>query len=284
MQSGIMQSFSRVVRVKALINCKIKLMCVWKGLQSAFTWDNKVLFFRQKAPANPIFLKTLVFLCTQSLIMLNSSYKECIFSFEYWAGCCSRADHIHCRTHKVISIKRTHKVISIAQNCSSHICLIWKAGSAPVITKSWETHFLRFAQLQDSQIGADTSSSFTLMEIFHSAKHHYCFHYISSPYAYCAEWRIQENRTVPWTGKFFTCYLHICPCTIIPTKKSCRVKIAIYLQCSILICVGALFIYYSYSFPYAENYFWPPFTKMRFCTLILVLWTVTGHKVPSQRK
>lgn len=152
-----------------------------------------MLFIRQKALANPVFLNTLVFLCTHSLIMLNSNYKKHILSFEYWAGCCSRTLHIHCRTCNVISI---------AQNCSSYISLIWKAGSASAIKKSWETHFLRFAQLQDSQIGADTSSSFTLVEMFHSAKHYYCFHYISSPSAYCAEWWIQENRTVPWTGNF----------------------------------------------------------------------------------
>lgn len=133
MQSGIMQSFSRFVRGKTpLINCKIKLMRFWKCLHSAFTWDNKVLFIRQKAPANPIFLNTLVFLCTHSLIMLNSNYKEHILSFEKWAGCCSRAYHIHFWTCKVIST---------AQNCSSYVCLIWKAGSTSVIKKSWDTHF-----------------------------------------------------------------------------------------------------------------------------------------------
>lgn len=169
MQSGVMQSFRRVVRVETIINCKIKLMCVWTGLHNAFTWDNKGLFIRQKAPANPVFLNTLVFLCTPSLIMLNNIYKEHILSFEYWAGCCSRACHIHCRTCTVIST---------AQSCLSYICLIWKAGKASVIRKSWETCFLRFSQLQDSQRGADTSSSFTLIEVFHSAKHHYCYHYI----------------------------------------------------------------------------------------------------------
>lgn len=149
----------------------------------------------------------LVFLCTHSLIMLNSSYKGHILSFEHWAGCCSRACHTHCRTCKVISI---------AQSCSSCICLLWKAGTA---FKNLETHFLGFAQLQDSQIGADASSSFALIEMFHSAKHHYCFHYISSPYAYCAEWWILENWTLPWTGKFFSCYLHICSCTINRQKR-----------------------------------------------------------------
>lgn len=138
MQSDVMQSFSRVVRVRTLINCKIKLMCVWTGLHSAFTWDKMALFIGEKAPANPVFLNTHVFLCTHPLIMLNRSYKEHILSFEYWAGCCSRACHIP---------SRTCKVISTAQSCSSHICLIWRAGSASVIRKPWETHFLRFAQL-----------------------------------------------------------------------------------------------------------------------------------------
>lgn len=68
-------------------------------------------------------------------------------------------------------------------------------------------------------------SSFTVMEMFHSAKHHYCFHYISSPYTYCAEWLIQENWTVAWTGKFFTCYLHIWSFTIIPTQKNVELRL-----------------------------------------------------------
>lgn len=195
----------------------------------------------------------------------------CLLSIEVAAA--PGAYHIHFRTCKVIYI---------AQNCKSCMCIIWKAVSASVIKKILRDPFSKVssAARQPDRCWHQLSS-FTLMEMFHSAKHYYCFHYISSPYTYCAEWLIQENWTVAWTGKFFTCYLHIWSFTIIPTQKNVELRLQLIFR--IQYWCGLVF-YSECSFHYAENYFWPHFRKLSFSTSILVLGTATSHSSSFREK
>lgn len=163
--------------------------------------------------------------------MLNSFHKECILPFEYWSSCCCKS----------LPYSFQNKQSNIPSNELQIMCGVWKAASVTVIKKSskWSSRVCSAAR-QPARCWHQLYS-FTLMEMFHSAKHHYCFYYISSPYTYCLEWLIQENWTVAWARFFF----HLLPPYLVihcnTYAKECRVKIAAYLQDSILIWVDILF-------------------------------------------
>lgn len=110
--------------------------------------------------------------------------------------------------------------------------------------------------------------------MFHSEKHHYYFHYISSPYTYCAERLIQENWAVVRTGNFFPYYLHIWLLTIIPMQNN--VELRFHLISRIQYWYEQTF-YSECSSYYAEKYFGPHLWKLIFNTWVLVLRPAVIH-------
>lgn len=110
--------------------------------------------------------------------------------------------------------------------------------------------------------------------MFHTEKHRYCLHYISSPYTYCAERLIQENWTVVRTGNFLPYYLHIWLLTIIPMQNNVELRFHL---------ISRIQYWYELTFHsecssyYAENYFGPHFRKLIFNAWVLVLRPAVSH-------
>lgn len=127
-------------------------MWFWKGLRGALPEiirccslrGRKLLLVRY--PEIHLYFSVPI-LCLCQVATTNNAF--CLSSIEAAA-----APEV-CNTHF-----RTRKAIHVPQNCEPEVT--GKAMRAVVCKKPWGTHFLRFAQLQGSQLRADTSSTVSL--------------------------------------------------------------------------------------------------------------------------